>query len=143
MEKEKSCGAVITRKENGRLEILIIHQVQGHWCFPKGHVEGSENEQETAVREVKEETGLNVILEEGFRKCTGYSPKPGVMKDVVYFIGHPKSGREKVQESELLEEKWVTLAEANAAVTFENDRVILRDAVAYLRERDPQIGDLL
>ena len=47
MEKEKSCGAVIFRKQKSELEVLIIRQNEGHWCFPKGHVEGKETEQET------------------------------------------------------------------------------------------------
>lgn len=143
MEKEKSCGAVITRRKNNRMEILVIHQIQGHWCFPKGHVEGNDTEEETAQREVLEETGLRISLEDGFRTDTSYSPKPGMMKKVIYFLGHPEAGVEKVQKEELLEEKWVSIAEAYAAITFENDKKILRDAVRFLRERDPEIGDLL
>ena len=53
MEKEKSCGAVIFRKQK-ELEVLIVRQNEGHWCFPKGHVEKGESEQETAAREVLE-----------------------------------------------------------------------------------------
>lgn len=143
MEKEKSCGAVVARKKNDRVEILVIHQIQGHWCFPKGHVEEKETEQQTAEREVFEETGLRVSLEEGFRTDTSYSPKPGVLKEVVYFLGHPEAGKEKVQEDEVLEEKWVSIAEAYAAVTYENDKRILRDAVRYMKETDPEIGELL
>ena len=37
-KKEKSCGAVIIRRNNETVQYLLIHQVQGHWCFPKGHV---------------------------------------------------------------------------------------------------------
>lgn len=143
MEKEKSCGAVVARKKNDRLEILVIHQIQGHWCFPKGHVEGHETETETAEREVLEETGLRVSLDEKFRTVTNYSPKPGVMKEVVYFLGRPEAGKEKVQEDELTEEKWVCVAEAYAAITFENDKKILREAVHYMKETDPEIGELL
>ena len=143
MEKEKSCGAVIARRKNDRIEILVIHQIQGHWCFPKGLVEGHETEKETAEREVFEETGLRVSIDDGFRTCTSYSPKPGVMKEVVYFLAHPEAGKEKVQEDELLEEKWVTVAEAAAAITFENDQKILRDAIRYMKQTDHEIGELL
>jgi 8-oxo-dGTP pyrophosphatase MutT (NUDIX family) len=143
MEKEKSCGAVIARKKNDRIEILVIHQIQGHWCFPKGHVEGHETEEETAEREVLEETGLRVSLKDGFRTETSYSPKPGTMKQVVYFLASPEAGKEKVQKEELTEMKWVSIAEATAAITFENDKKILRDAVRYMKETDPEIGELL
>ena len=86
MKKEISCGAVIARQtENGREILLIRHVNGGHWAFPKGHMEGNETESETALREIREETGLTVTLDTGFRAVVTYSPKPGVMKDVIYF----------------------------------------------------------
>jgi 8-oxo-dGTP pyrophosphatase MutT (NUDIX family) len=45
---------------------------------------------ETALREIREETGLTVSLQEGFRHSVVYYPKPGVRKQVVYFLGEPK-----------------------------------------------------
>ena len=86
MKKEISCGAVIARQtENGREILLIRHVNGGHWAFPKGHMEGNETESETALREIREETGLTVTLDTGFRAVVTYSPKPDVMKDVIYF----------------------------------------------------------
>ena len=55
-EREKSCGCIIINKN----KVLLIKQTKGHWGFPKGHVEKDETEIETAIREVKEETGLDV-----------------------------------------------------------------------------------
>ena len=70
MKKEISCGAVIARQtENGREILLIRHVNGGHWAFPKGHMEGNETESETALREIREETG---------REMTVYSDMPGV-----------------------------------------------------------------
>ena len=64
MMHEKSCGAIVYRKSHGNIEILLIKHVNsGHWSFPKGHVEGTETEIETAKREIKEETGYEVIPE--------------------------------------------------------------------------------
>ena len=61
MKHEKSCGALVYRKHGDRTELLLIkHRFGGHWSFPKGHVELGENEFQTALREVKEETGLDV-----------------------------------------------------------------------------------
>ena len=69
MKKEKSCGAVVYRMEDGSPEILLIkHRNGGHWAFPKGHVEKNETESETALREIQEETGLAVDLDTGFRE---------------------------------------------------------------------------
>ena len=57
---EKSCGAVIfdSRKKDAR--VLIIRQLAGHYCFVKGHIEPNETEADTALREIKEETGLTI-----------------------------------------------------------------------------------
>ena len=61
MTHEKSCGGIVYRKFHGNTEILLIKHVKsGYWSFPKGHVENGETEEETAKREIKEETGLSV-----------------------------------------------------------------------------------
>ena len=61
MRKEKSCGALVVRRGAESPEILLIKHNGGHWAFPKGHVEAGETEEETALREVQEETGLTVM----------------------------------------------------------------------------------
>jgi 8-oxo-dGTP pyrophosphatase MutT (NUDIX family) len=131
--KEKSCGAVIFRRKKD-IEVLVIRQNQGHWCFPKGHVEGDESEQETAKREVKEETGLKIRFLFGFREETSYSPKPGVTKDVIYFAAEEDGGRLKKQKSEVSEIVWVPLHEASALLTYENDRQLFMKAYRFYRD---------
>ena len=62
MIREKSCGALVYRKKQDKVELLLIkHRNGGHWSFPKGHVESGENEYQTALREIKEETGLDLL----------------------------------------------------------------------------------
>ena len=61
MRYEKSCGAVVFRKEAGWNVLLIRHIKGRHISFPKGHVEQGETESKTAEREVFEETGLEVV----------------------------------------------------------------------------------
>ena len=134
LRKEKSCGALIVRREDHQLQFLIIQQVQGHWCFPKGHVENHETEQETAAREIREETGLKVEFIKGFRQKTEYSPQPGVMKEVVYFLARPTGGKEKIQKSELKDMAWVDPIAALAALTYNGDAELLRQAYAFLRD---------
>ena len=70
MADEKACGAIIFTMENNVRKYVILcgHGIyQGYYGFPKGHVEEGETEQETVIREVKEETGLDVVLYDGFR----------------------------------------------------------------------------
>ncbi len=57
----------------------------GHISLPKGHVEANETEEETALREIKEEPNLDVELDTGFRHVVSYAPYEGCVKDVVFF----------------------------------------------------------
>ena len=92
MKREKSCGAVIFRQEDGGRYYLVLKSTQGHWTLCKGHVEGDETERETAIREIREETGLAVGFVDGFREVIAYSPRPGVTKDVVFFLARARGG---------------------------------------------------
>lgn len=130
---EKSCGAVIMRRGEEKPLVLLIRHRQGHWCFPKGHVEIGETEHETAAREVLEETGYRISFLDGFCEKTKYSPKENTEKEVVYFLAEETGGEPKVQEEEVSEMRWVSLVEAGALMTFANDAEILRRAVAYLK----------
>ncbi len=142
MKREKSCGAVIVKKENDRLYTLVIRQNQGHWCFPKGHVKDGEEEEDTARREIKEETGLDVSFIKGFREKTKYNPSEDVKKEVVYFLANPAGGVEKVQEDEVSEMKWAKLVDAIALLTYDNDASLLRKAIRYLKDNDPAMEEL-
>ena len=126
MIREKSCGALVYRKKQDRLELLLIrHKNGGHWSFPKGHVETGETEPQTALREIKEETGLDVGLCEGFRQSVEYFPKPNVKKQVVYFLGEAKSSRVKKQEEEISRIIWTDIRRAWRIVAFENDKNLI------------------
>ena len=123
MKKEKSCGAVVCRKGENGLEILLIqHKNGGHWAFPKGHVEKKETEEETALREA---------LDTAFRKMVTYSPKPGVMKDVIYFAAKAKKDGARPQPEEVLELCWKSPEEALEAVTYDTDRQVLQAFLEY------------
>ena len=93
MKREKSCGALVYRvTSNGQKELLFIkHRHGAHWSFPKGHMEEGENEVQTALREVKEETGLDIDLEGNFRQSVEYYPKPNVKNRWFTFWATPKA----------------------------------------------------
>lgn len=132
MKYEKSCGAIILDKD---YKVLLLKHNAGHWAFPKGHVENNETEEETALREVKEETNLDIKLDTKFRKTTKYSPCEGVEKEVVYFYGYDAKGKEKVQLEEVSEIKWAKdIDEAIELVTFDNDKNILKSLKEYLKK---------
>lgn len=135
--REKSCGALVYRKKQDKYELLLIkHRYGGHWSFPKGHVEQGENELQTALREIKEETGLDVNLREGFRQSVEYYPKPHVKKQVVYFLGYPENDTVKKQEEEISEYRWCPLEQADSMVTFKNDKNLISQAKKFLIEKE-------
>ncbi len=136
MEQEKSCGAVIYRKKLDKIEYLLICSKKGHhWSYPKGHVENNETETETALREIYEETNLKPNLDLNFRMIVTYSPKIGIIKDVVYFIGEVSNQKVKVQEEEVLNYKWLPYHEAFKMVTHDNEKNILVEANKYLLKK--------
>ena len=133
LKHEKSCGALVYRKNNDKIQLLLLkHRYGGHWSFPKGHVENGEEEYQTALREVKEETGLTIELQEGFRQSVEYFPKPNIKKQVVYFLGYAPDDTVKKQEEEISEIRWIDLNKAQEAVTFRNDKNLINQAKKYL-----------
>ena len=122
MKQEKSCGCIII---NDKKEVLLVHHNKGHWDFPKGHVEEGETEVETAIREVKEETNIDVEVNENYRYTTEYSPQENVMKEVVYFLAKNINNERNAQLEEVSEVKWFKIDEAVEKITYNTSKEIL------------------
>ena len=135
MIKEKSCGGIIYKKEENKLLFLIVVHNKGHASFPKGHVEEGETEEETAIREIKEETNIDVKIDFGFRTVSTYSPKPGVMKDVVFFVGKALSFDPIPQETEIKEILFLDYNDAYNKLSYEKDKKILKEANLYITNK--------
>lgn len=124
---EKSCGIVVVNNDL----VLLLHYPSGHWDFPKGHVDGSETEHETAKRELFEETAIkDIAFIHGFRYATSYHYRRNrhiFQKKVVYFLG--KTDETSVTIShEHQGHEWLGWDEAKARITFANSRYILQEA---------------
>ena len=131
---KKSCGFVAYKEiENERL-YLIVRTSNGEYGFPKGHVENNETEHETAIRELKEETNIEVQMINGFRRQIEYEfpNRPDVMKISVYFLGKYINNEIVCQESEVLEARFVPMETALELLSFEETRNILREADTYI-----------
>lgn len=127
MKKEKSCGILVFDDD----KVLVVFHNLGHYGFPKGHVEKGETEEETAVREVKEETNCDARIIPGFREVITYSPKPNVMKDVVFFIGEPLTKDLKPQEEETSDVFFIKASDALKMITHKDERELLEKAIEY------------
>ena len=132
MIKEKSCGAVVYKKEEEKIYFLIEEMKAGHYSIPKGHVENNETEIETALREIKEETNLEVNLDSNFREVVSYSPYEGCTKDVVFFVAEAKTFDMKEQLIEVTSLKWLEPVDAINILTFDSDKEVLKKALKYL-----------
>ncbi len=126
---EKSCGAIIFYKTKQNTKILLVKNNNGrYWSFPKGHIEGNENEHQTAIREIKEETGLDVTICSGFREISEYCPFGKIRKRVVFFLAQAFTDNVKIQEEEIDSYIWVDLQQAKKLCSYDNDMRILNKA---------------
>lgn len=125
MTTEKSCGAVIFNDED---KVLIVKHNAGHWDFPKGHMEEGETEKQTALREVKEETNIDIDILEDYRYESHYSPKENVEKTVVFFLAKSKSDKLVKQDAEIANIGWFSNSEALDILTYDNAKEIYINA---------------
>lgn len=134
MKYEQSCGAVVYTVQEGKRLYLLEHTPSGKYVLPKGHVEAGETEQDTALREIKEETNLEVALDCSFREIAVYSPKPNVEKTVVFFLAQPLTWELIPQPGEVEELFWMSFEEAEPLITYPSIREVLIRAENRLRQ---------
>ena len=135
MKREKSCGAVVYKKENDTLYYLIIKQNKGHVSFPKGHVEGDETNEKTAIREIKEETNIDVIIDKNFKRVNTYSPYKGTIKDVFFYVGLATTDDIKADKKEVDSVRWLKYEDALKVLTYDTDKKILEKANNYVNSK--------
>lgn len=143
---EKSCGAVVfycpQKKINLKeCEFLLLHYPEGHWDLPKGHIEKGEDEMITALRELKEETGIeNGEIFEDFKEKIHYffNNKAGlVSKTVMFFLFRAKNKNIKIS-FEHQNFIWLKYEKAVKKITFKNVREIVGKAKKYISSLDKE-----
>ena len=130
----KSCGFVAYKQIGNENYYLIIKSLNGDVGFPKGHMEPGESELETAIRELKEETGVDVKVIPGFRRQIEYELRriSDTIKQSVYFLGECISDNIVCQEAEVTEAGFVSYEDALKLLTFDETKNILGDAEKFL-----------
>ena len=135
MIEEKSSGVVLFRKENEKILFLLLHYPSGHWDFVKGKMENGESPHETAIRETKEETGIeDVKFLEGFEEWINYNFQYDgelVHKQVVFFLGETQTKEVKISH-EHLNYTWMDYVTAMEKTTFDNAKTVLSKAYELL-----------
>ena len=118
MKNEKSCGAIVISDEG---KVLVVQQKSGFYGFPKGHCNDGESEMETAIREVKEETNVDIeIANDALRFSLYYIQKETINKEVIYYIAKPKNENVIAQQPEINSVLWVEKEMVKDVLTFDN-----------------------
>ena len=131
---ETSCGLVLINYD----VILLLQYPQGHWSFPKGHVEdGDEDHHVTASRELLEETGISTLeIDSNWEYRTQYTfRKKGkkITKQVFWYIATTDE-----IDVELSEEHtsyiWLNYEEAESMLTFDQEKELIRSAISHMKK---------
>ena len=123
-ETVRAAGGLVVRESANGDEILVVHRpAYDDWTFPKGKLEPGEGEEEAAIREVEEETGLRCRLDRELA-MTRYRDSRGRAKTVRYWLMTPEGGR-LAASNEVDDACFVPLSEADGLLTYERDRELL------------------
>lgn len=125
-KKVTSCGAVTWRAINGNIEILLIKQFahKDRWGIPKGHVNGKESLEECALREVKEEAGVDVKLGARLPDCRVQNDSED--KTVVAWLAEPVGSHDPNHndpDSEVADARWFGVHELPEIMVYQRGMV--------------------
>ncbi|WP_318766966.1 bis(5'-nucleosyl)-tetraphosphatase [Lactiplantibacillus carotarum] len=134
MSTEVASGAVVYQQRDGHPAYLLLQSATSDfWGFPKGHVEGNETLAETAKREIREETQLDVDVDTAFKAYTEYDLPNGNRKQVTLFVSEVPAGVVvNRQEEEISAIGWFDYATARKRLTYDNLKELLDQANDYL-----------
>lgn len=121
----RAAGGLIVREgESDEIEVLVVHRPRyDDWSFPKGKAEPGEADEDCALREVEEETGLVCELGEELPP-TEYLDGHGRTKRVRYWLMRPTDGRLEFRH-EVDDARWLSRSEAEKILSYERDRPLL------------------
>jgi len=135
MPQEFSAGVVVFRKEDSRRIYLLLHYEEGHWDFPKGHIEKGESEEQAARRECVEETGIKelALVPNFLEKIEYFYKRDGKTfhKQVVFLLAETETPDVKISWEHVGFE-WLPYEKALERLTFKNAKEVLEKAEAFL-----------
>jgi len=139
LEREFSAGGLVHRRRGGVPVVLLAarRNATGQlvWTIPKGHVEAGESSEMTAVREVREETGIEAEIEDRLGDVTYWYARRDadgrpvrIFKRVRFFLMRARGGRFADRDAEMDAVRWFSCADAERVVGFANERALVRRA---------------
>ena len=136
MIREFSAGGLVIRNLRGRPFVAVVRVREQILALPKGHPEAGESAQEAALREVREETGLEATPIEKLGDIRYWYAREGerVMKIVAFFLFRYRSGDVADHDHEVEEALWIPLDEAAERLAYEGERQMAESALSRLAE---------
>jgi len=133
---EYSAGGVVYRHNGAQIDVALIYRTRhDDWSLPKGHIEAGESREQAALREIKEETGLEVRIVRPLGEAVYFFRKRGgdlVRKTVYHYLMEALTTELGKPNWEVTEARWVPIAEARGLLSYEKDRDIIGKALAVL-----------
>lgn len=130
-----SAGGVVHRAVDGRTEILLVHRRAPRlWALPKGTPDAGETVEETALRETREETGIEVEIEAPLRSIRYFFVRGSTRfhKTVHFFLMRPIGGSIDDHDAEFDEVRWTDAHEALALLTHATERSVVEQALELI-----------
>jgi 8-oxo-dGTP pyrophosphatase MutT (NUDIX family) len=131
---------VVHRTIEGRPQVLLVHRRSPRlWALPKGTPDSGETVEETALRETREETGLQVAIERRLQSIRYFFVRGSTRfhKTVHFFLMKPVGGRLEDHDAEFDEVAWVDLEEAMAILNHATERSVVEEAAGLLTGARP------
>lgn len=134
MRAEFSAGGVAVRRFRGRPFVAVITTFAGAVALPKGHPDGGESAADAAVREVREEAGIDAVLVEKLDDIRYWYVRDGrrQMKIVRFFLLRYRAGSVRDHDHEVASAGWMPLEEAPRRLSYRGERDVAARAGALL-----------
>ena len=132
---DEAFGIIPLRKQTEGWQMLLVRHHGGHWGFPKGHALAGETFQQTAERELMEETRLEVIrylLPDVFQEKYQFEERGQQVYKTVHYLVAEVEGEATPQPEEIQTAQWFSCAEAQAVLTFPHSRSLCQKVISNL-----------
>ena len=143
VENPVSAGGVVYRLVDGQTEIVICNiKASSTWGLPKGTPDSDETREQTALREVREETGLEVDIE-GYIDSVDYwfvrtAERVRYHKTVIFYLMSPTGGDMSLHDHEFDVVQWLPAEEALKTLTYKNEVRVVQKGLSMV----PQVGPI-
>lgn len=138
MKLEFSAGGVVFKKDQDNLLILVSqHSLHHGWVFPKGFIGDKidgETKEDTAIREVKEETGIDAQILEKLTPITYWYVMDGQKREktVYYYIMKHLGGNTEVRDHEMEAVEWIKPERVMERLTYQSDKEVFKEALPII-----------